>query len=417
MNMGTTQSNLTARQRIERAMVQIFRTPELMQFGPLAAFATVRTDKESGKVCATAYTDGRRIVIGEAFIQELSDAGLVFVILHEALHIMLRHLFIWRAIAKEDPQTTNAAMDYVINLMLHDLSKKTPALEFPKDKNGKVIGLLDERFRGMDTGQVYKILKSEEDTGNAGSSTTQTSPGSGSFDEHDFDGGYSDAEEAEIQREVEQVVRQGSDIAGRMGGKVSRELQQVLESKLDWREALRDYVTSAMTKGYEESTWRRFNRRLLASDIYMPTYQDMKLRRLVVAVDTSGSIGGELLGQFLGEVVGIAESVAPDEVVLLYWDAHVVGEERYGNNGVPYDTMLEATKPVGGGGTTPSCIPKYLRSKELTDADCVVVLTDGDFYDGSQGDWNEIVEPLWCVVGRRAKSFVAEVGDVLPIEK
>jgi Mor family transcriptional regulator len=33
----------------------------------------------------------------------------------------------------------------------------------PKDAEGNNIGLLDEKFRNMDTAQVYKILKQEQE--------------------------------------------------------------------------------------------------------------------------------------------------------------------------------------------------------------------------------------------------------------
>ena len=129
------------------------------------------------------------------------------------------------------------------------------------------------------------------------------------------------------------------------------------------------------------------------------------------AVDTSGSVV-DMVGEFLGHIVAIAQEVCPEEVALLYWDTKVRRDERYDENSI--QSMLTSTKPAGGGGTTPTCVPKHLREKELHDADCIVVLTDGVFYDG-EGDWTDCTAPLWCVLKDYAPSFKATNGDVLAI--
>ena len=41
--------------------------------------------------CGTAYTDMRKIVFDPAFADELSDAELRFVMLHECMHCVLNH--------------------------------------------------------------------------------------------------------------------------------------------------------------------------------------------------------------------------------------------------------------------------------------------------------------------------------------
>ena len=41
--------------------------------------------------CETAYTDGERIAFSPAFVDELTDAELDFVMMHEILHVALRH--------------------------------------------------------------------------------------------------------------------------------------------------------------------------------------------------------------------------------------------------------------------------------------------------------------------------------------
>ena len=87
-------------------------------------------------------------------------------------------------------------------------------------------------------------------------------------------------------------------------------------------------------------------------------------------------------------------NVNPENVHLLYWDHQVAGHEVYGvGDG---DKLMGSTKPKGGGGTSPSCITKYMQANNIK-PECAVVLTDG--YVGSDwgGTWNCPV--LWAIVG------------------
>jgi predicted metal-dependent peptidase len=76
----------------------------------------------------------------------------------------------------------------------------------------------------------------------------------------------------------------------------------------------------------------------------------------------------------------------------LYWDTDVAGHEVYDRD--HQDKLVSSTKPAGGGGTDPACIPVYIKERGIK-PECVVVLTDG--YVGSWGKWEHPV--LWCVVG------------------
>jgi predicted metal-dependent peptidase len=421
-------TTLTRSQRIEKAQSIIARTKELSQFAPLVMFG----DTKIGQ-CPTAYTDGRNIVMGDDFMDGLTDPELVFVILHEALHIGFRHIVQWAPLWKQDAQLTNMACDYVINLPLLDLTKVCPDIAVPT-KNGLRIPLIDESFRGLNAKQVFDILKKEEEEqepedggeeGEDGEPNDEPSDGKGKgrgrakvgqqFDEHDFAAGeeLTQAEKDVLANEVDQLIRQGNEVAGRMGGTASRELGEVIASKVDWREVLADHIRGSMAKGFGKTTWRRFNRRMQGAGIYMPSSYDDSFRRIVVGIDTSGSIHGPLLSAFLGNVQKVVEDVCPEELVLVYWDGRVQSTETY--TAQTYGTLINTTKPKGGGGTDPSCVPEYLREHGLVEGtQCVLMLTDG--YFGGQGDWSQLPAPLWCVTADSFAQFTPTVGWALPIE-
>ena len=357
----------------------------------------------------TACTNGRDESYGRAFIKSLKDNELNFVVAHENAHKMYRHLTTWRKLHDEDTRLANAACDYVINLMLQNIDPEEKVIAMPRfqsgDKKGKVMGLIDERFKGMNAKQVFDILKKERDdkgSGEGGEGSGEGGEGSGEggvLDDHDWDGAkeMTAEERRELERDIDQAIRQGvmaqQKMAGNGAGGLDRELEDLMAPKVDWREVLREFV-KATCSAKDRSSWRRVNRRFLSTGTYMPSMIGEKVGHIVIAIDTSGSVGGKELADFLSEVKGIAEEVNPEMVDLLYWGSDVEAHETY--EGSQVSNIVSSTKPRGGGGTSPSCISNYLKDKRIT-PECVIVLTDG--YVG--GDWgSEWTAPvMWCIVG------------------
>jgi predicted metal-dependent peptidase len=206
-----------------------------------------------------------------------------------------------------------------------------------------------------------------------------------------------------------QALHQGKQLAGKMGGEVPRGMQGLVEPQVPWQEVLRDLIKQTC-KGSGDSSWRKFSRRHLGSDIYLPHNIDHRVGKILVAVDTSGSIGGVILDTFLSEVKSICDEVRPESVDLLYWDWSVAGRETYTDG--EYDSLVEQTKPSGGGGTNPDCIPAYIKEHSLN-PEITIVLTDG--YYSSEGDWSGLSAPiLWCVVDH--KSYESQTGKVIHIK-
>jgi predicted metal-dependent peptidase len=395
--------------RVQKSKISLMRNPK---FALLSGILMVGKTKVVDNL-PTACTNGRDESYGRKFVKDLRDQELNFVVAHENYHKMYRHLTTWRKLHDIDHRLANAACDYVINLQLKDLDPNEALVAMPRYPNGhkmggKPMGLVDERFRGMNAKQVFDILREEKGKGGSGGEGNGSDSGSGisdpsdgdpEFDDHDWDGAkeMTAEEQKDLAREIDQAIRQGimaqQKIAGTGSGGLDRELQGLLEPKVNWREVLRDFVKSTCN-AKDASSWRKVNRRFLSTGVYMPSLIGEKVGHLVIAIDTSGSIGGDELGEFLSEVKGIAEEVNPECVDLLYWDSEVAGHETY--SGSTASDIPNSTKPKGGGGTSPSCISEYLKAKNIQ-PECVIVLTDG--YVG--GDWgsNWTAPVMWCIVG------------------
>lgn len=400
---------LSPEQRIERTHVTLMRDKRFCLFSGL--FMIGKTEVVDN--IPTAVTDGVNVKYGRAFVDSLNDKQLAFLILHETMHKAYRHLTVWDKLYKKDPMLANMACDFVINLQIKDYDSDGLVVEMPTNENGKVLGCIDEKYRGMDAAQVFaELQKNPPPIGDGGDGGGDGE--SAGFDEHEW-GKASEVtpEEAEkIAKEIDNALRQGALLAGKMNGEISTEIRELLNPKVNWRDALRDLIKT-IAKGRDDSSWRKYNRRFVGSDIYMPTPISIKLGRIVLAQDTSGSVYGEPLVQFMSEVNSITQETTPEAIDLLYWDTEVASHEVY--EGHEVTNLVATTKPRGGGGTSPECIPAYIREKGMT-PDCVIVLTDGEFYRNEAGDWNGVDCPIiWAIIGN--KNFTAPRGIVLHIEE
>jgi len=384
-------TKLTQEQRLEKAVVRIMTSPKYIALAGVMMIG----DRSVCDKTPTACTDGKNEKYGRAFIDTLTDAELRFLILHECYHKLYRHLTTWQQLYKKNPRLANVACDYVINLKISNENTDGFAV-MPSD------GLLDTKYAGMDTAKVFYMLVDDDENGEGGSG------GEESLDEHDWEGAQEmDAQESkQLDRDIDQAIRQGALSAGKMGGNGALTLGDLLEPQVDWREVLRDFVTNTCA-GRDYSTWAKPNRRYVGMGYYMPSGISEEVGELVIGIDTSGSINASDLSMFLSEVVSICETVNPERVRILYWGSSVVGDETYESNDL--HSLASSTKPKGGGGTDVNCMTQYIKDKGIN-AQAAIVLTDGHLYSG-WGQWDMPV--LWTILDN--KSALADVGKTVHI--
>lgn len=369
---------LTAEQRIWKATTDIVGNPKYVALAGVMMIGSKKVVED----CPTACTNGRDELYGRGFVDMLNDAELRFLMLHECYHKMYRHLSTWKHLADIDAARCNKANDYVINIKLVDGDGNEGFIKMPK------MGLISEAYRDMGTQEVFDLLPPEDNEKNG--------KGSG-FDDHDWEGAQELGEEEaeELAKQIDEAVRQGAMLAGKTGSGGNRDLADLLETKQNWQDLLREFVKTTCA-GKDFSTWKKPNRRYIGMDIYMPSAISEAVGEIVIAIDTSGSIGGRELSAFLGEIKGICDQVKPSKVRLIYWDTQVCSEEVYEAEST--HDITKSTKPTGGGGTDVSCVSKYMIDNGLK-PECVVVLTDG--YLGNEwGKWS--VPVLWAVLNNKS---------------
>jgi predicted metal-dependent peptidase len=412
--------------RIKRGHIALMKHPQTALYSGVMLMGTSAVEEG----VPTAYTDGVNKKYGRKFLESiLSESKVRGLILHENLHVALKQVVFGRAMFMENRKMANLAADFVVNDIIVNIDGTIAGtserlVELPDG------AIYDPMFHDWSMREVYNYLKKHAKKGGGGgqggkgqgnpppSGGTQSNDDDdmdgdtvtvngktydiSQADEHDFIGREVSAEEAkEILDDIDKALREGGMLAGRMGAKIPRVISDLLEPKVDWRDALREFVSSS-TKGNDEFTWRRMNKRQMANDIYLPSVVNESIGEIIVAIDTSGSIGGAEITEFATELVSICEVCQPEVVRVLWWDTEVHGEQVFKDN---YSDIAKMLKPLGGGGTKVSCVSEYVNKHKLN-AECVLVFTDG--YVEGDIKWNISSPTLWMVTQRR--DFIPPVG-------
>ena len=395
---------MKAEDKITKARTAIMRDPRFVAMSGVLMVGNweVRDD------CPTAATNGKDVIYGRSFVDQCDDKLLRFVVLHEYFHVMLMHMTVWQHMIEEDAQTANFAADAVINLMLHDLDPRGDFLTVWEH------AVLDQQYRGMDTGEVYRKLKQQSSgqgngKGQSGSPRSASGGKAKDFDKHEpakpgseteGDGmkPLTPEEAKEVQKTVDTALRQGALIAGKVGANVDRAFGDLLQPQVNWEDQLREWLRTTAV-GNDLSTWRKPARRWLGQDAYMPSRYTEAVKRITIGVDTSGSIGPDQLRRALTEIMSACESVRPEMVDVIYWDAAVAGHEVY--EGEAVQTLPETTRPRGGGGTRVGSMREYM-DREGIEPDATIIFTDGYVEAGWGGAWPGPV--LWAISTKGIKA-------------
>ena len=341
---------MTYEQKIEKAKARLML--EHPYFGTIASALKLEKNNE----LLTFSSDGERMSYNSEYIDKLDVSEVEFVMANGAMHSVLKH-------QHRSSGRTNwlwqTATDYVVNGMLVKNGMLPP-----------VYANYEDKFEGMYAEEVYEMLRAEMQDDVETSMEQETEQITEADDVHaenltmqkemtesnDTDNPEyeNDAEQKEEHKtktntdEIkEEMTEQFEQIFQKLKrqGHLPKDLQVVVPEyfshKVDWRELLYGYIAS-----YAKSTYSFIppNMKYLYRGIYLPSLSS-DLLRIVVAIDTSGSVDEALLSEFLGEINSIMQSYPNYEIDVITADAKVQSHKVF----LPGESLDYEVS--GGGGT------------------------------------------------------------------
>jgi predicted metal-dependent peptidase len=328
----------------------------------------------------TAATNGTSVFIHPDAITRWSVEEVCGVLVHEVMHVAMLHP--WRK-GSRNHKKANHAMDYAINPIIAEAGFALP----PE-------GLDGTPYKGKSFEEIYNILPDPPPDDGSGQ-------GQGDQFDNCMDAPGNEQEKQQSEAEAKVRITQAANQAkaqGSLPAGLADLVEQALKPQVDWREELRRYMTQGLKN---DQSWNRGQRRFLAQGMYLPALHSPGMGRVVVGIDTSGSIVARV-GEFLDEVQSICDECKPECVTVIQCDARVTAVDHYGDG----ETLKADVH--GGGGT--DLRPATKLAGECDTLPVVMIwLSDGETpYDPEPPEFPVI----WCLT----TDVIPPWGDVIRMD-
>ncbi|MCQ2772379.1 MAG: VWA-like domain-containing protein [Bacilli bacterium] len=346
--------------------------------------------------CETIYTTVTHIGINPDFLGGCLDSELDFALMHELMHLVLKHPFR----GSSDDKNYNLACDIVVNSNLLEASNGDAESitlfgeEQPHLASDGVEGneySVEEVYDMFDlsTGSCSDSDQSDDDSdrptgdnsNNRGYDSEGESEGNcgdssrGTFDDHSRWNAEKNRamQEAMLNQKIMDAYEASKNrVAGSVPLYVERVVDELTNPTIDWREVLNNFVQNEIT----DYSFVPPDYRMQESHFIMPGFNDPdeRIDKLLFMIDTSGSMTTEEITDCYSEIKGAIDQMDGKLTGYIgFFDADV-------KDVTPFDetTDISNIKPQGGGGTNFDVIFDYVRDEMEDDLPIsIIVLTDG----------------------------------------
>jgi predicted metal-dependent peptidase len=297
-------------------------------------------------------SNGKSLEFNDVFFKDITLAEMEFVLANAAMHASLAH-----ESRKNDRSgwLWQLATDYAINDMLVENGLHRPELAH-----------YSKKFCGLYAEEIYAQLREEflrdelEYEADERDDVEQN-------EEQKTKEIESQIVEDELFEEFAKAILEKEEKNSQLPASLERFFRLNFTSKVDWRDELRVALDRFSRDDY---TQMPPNKKFLHLGIYLPSSTSEKFK-LVVAIDSSGSVDEELLGEFLSELNFLMNTIASYEIDLLVCDERIRSHTTF-YGGDSLDAKIE-----GGGGTDFRPVFEFIK-EELQDTKLLLYFSDLD---------------------------------------
>jgi len=321
---------------------------------PFFGAVAFRLDIKDSVDVPTMATNGLSIMWNREFVDSITEAHTMGVLVHEIYHVILKHHL---RRGDRNPQGWNVAADLCINPMVLDGGFTLPE-----------GALFDAKYDGKwTTERVYADFPEAPPTACAWGGVDDQ-PGAGGDQ-------LSDAERALAEIEVDEMVQAAADMArkaGKLPGNIEEIVKEMAESQIDWQDKFQRFAGGTQPEDYSR---RRYSKRIYAAfGAISPSVEKVGVGHIAVGWDISGSVSSNEFKHFKGELNAFIEDCQPDSVTVIFCDTAVKSVEY-----LTQGELLEDVVIRGRGGTRVEPVFDYIEEQGL-DIERMVYLTDMGFY-------------------------------------
>ena len=323
-------------------------------------------------VPTAAMSGTGQMYINPEFAEPLTVRQLMFLLAHEGMHYMLSHSL---RRGHRDAKAWNIAADKVINDTLIDAGVGDfidGGVTFDGARNNAAEELYDENEDGDGDGPGGMGNDIGDPTDDQGQPLDEAT-----------------IHQLEAQAKIEAIQSaKAAKAVGKLPASIERLVEELVNVTTPWHDILERRMTSKIKDGY---SWNRPNRRFIARNIYIPGTDYLpKMGTVVVALDTSGSVGEKEIAMFNGHINRILDTCNPTKVIVIYCDTRISHVEQYEPDDLPVRVKCQ-----GGGGTAFKPVFDWADDYD-EDIECIVYLTDGY---GDQNTFTSTHDTVWLTIG------------------
>lgn len=339
---------MTPQQKISRAITHLVVKDPFI--GSMALGLQVYPDDN----IPTACTDGSSLQWNPSFIDKLTPAETIGLVVHEVMHVVLKHPLRMR---ERDADRWNVATDYAINEFVVAHGYTLP--------DG---GLLSNEYKGLPAEAIYDRLP--DDAG-------QQSGGFGEVVEPKKKGQpLSPSEAKQMEAAINSKVFQASANAkavGKMTKRVEELVNSMKKNTIDLHDVVYRFVGGDQPDDY---TFSKPNRKAWHQHrAVAPSIQRDGVGHIVVGIDTSASMTTGELQRLLGVLNAMSEDLTPASITVITCDA-VVGSVRVYDAG----EIITDIQCTGRGGTRVTPVFDYVREHGVQ-CDSMIYMSDMFIFD------------------------------------